>query len=84
MHERRISLPMLALIAGSRAALGIGIGLFLSERLGRAQRRAIAGTLVAVGVLTTVPLALEVLPRRTDRVIPPEARPRTEAALTAD
>jgi hypothetical protein len=61
MRETRISLPELALIAGTRAALGAGIGLLLADRLSTEQRQAIGWTLVAVGALTTIPLAAEVL-----------------------
>ena len=41
--------------------LGAGIALLLSEKLSREQRRAIGWTLVAVGALTTIPLALQLL-----------------------
>jgi hypothetical protein len=40
--------------------LGAGVALLLSDKLAPEQRRAIGWTLVAVGVLTTFPLALEV------------------------
>lgn len=60
MRETRISLPELALVAGTRAALGAGVGLLLANRLHEDQRRAIGWTLFLFGVLTTIPLALEV------------------------
>jgi hypothetical protein len=41
--------------------LGAGIALLLSEKLSAEQRRAIGWTLVAVGALTTIPLALQLL-----------------------
>ena len=61
MRETRITLPELALIAGTRAALGVGIGLLVADRLDERPRRAVGWTLVAIGALTTIPLALEVL-----------------------
>ena len=61
MRETRVSLPELALIGGTRAALGAGIGLLLADRLSEEQRRAVGWTLLLVGAITTVPLALEVL-----------------------
>ena len=61
MRETRVSLPELALIAGTRGMLGAGVGLLLADRLPEPQRKAVGWTLVLVGVLTTVPLALEVL-----------------------
>jgi uncharacterized membrane protein YfcA len=61
MRETRVTLPELALIGGTRAALGAGLGLLLADRLSEEQRRAIGWTLLLVGAITTVPLALEVL-----------------------
>ena len=51
----------LKLIAGTRAMLGAGIALLLSEKLSGEQRRSIGWTLVAVGALTTIPLVLQLL-----------------------
>ncbi|HEU4734192.1 MAG TPA: hypothetical protein VFT22_40150 [Kofleriaceae bacterium] len=45
----------------TRAALGIGIGLLLSDRLSISARRAVGWALVASGALVTIPLAMEVL-----------------------
>jgi len=61
MRETRITLPELALIAGTRGILGAGIGLLLADRLHEGQRKAVGWTLFLVGVLTTVPIAIEVL-----------------------
>jgi len=60
MRETRITLPELALVAGTRAALGAGIGLLLADRLSADQRRAVGWTLFLVGAISTVPLAFEV------------------------
>jgi hypothetical protein len=59
----RVSIPELALIGATRAMMGVGIGLLLAGRLGRKQRIAVGSTLLAVGALTTIPLAFEVLGR---------------------
>jgi hypothetical protein len=61
MRERSVTLPTIALIAGTRVALGVGIGLLLSGRLTPEMRRAAGWTALAVGALTTIPLAVEVL-----------------------
>jgi hypothetical protein len=61
MRERAITLPELGLIAGTRAALGAGIGLLLADRLDPDRRKAVGWTLLVVGAITTIPLALEVL-----------------------
>jgi hypothetical protein len=60
MRETHITLPELVLVAGTRAALGAGLGLLLAGRLSDDQRRAVGWTLFLVGALSTVPLAWEV------------------------
>src|SRR5262249_14485671 len=61
MRETHITLPELALIAGTRAALGAGLGLLLADRFNPEQRRAVGWTLLVIGALTTIPLGFEVL-----------------------
>ncbi len=61
MKEAHITLPELALIAGTRAALGAGLGLLLADRLPEGQRKAVGWTLLMVGAVTTVPIAMRVL-----------------------
>jgi hypothetical protein len=69
MRQRTITLPELALIAGTRVAFGIGLGLLVSERLNDDTRRGAGWALVAVGALSTIPLAVGVLGEQ------PEIRP---------
>jgi hypothetical protein len=64
MKETCITLPELALISGTRAAAGAGLALLLANRLSESQRRAVGWTLLLVGAISTVPLALEVFGRR--------------------
>ena len=64
MFTTEIHLPELALLAGTRGALGAGVGLLLSDKLSEEQRKNIGWTLVAVGVLTTLPLAALLFGRR--------------------
>ena len=61
MKQHEVTIPQIGLIAGARAMLGAGIARLLSEKLSGEQRRAIGWTLVAVGALTTIPLALQLL-----------------------
>lgn len=61
MKERILTIPELILIAGTRVALGVGIGLLLADKLTDNERRAAGWALVGVGALTTVPLAMNVL-----------------------
>src|SRR5437660_199578 len=60
MRETRLTLPELGLIAGTRAALGAGVGLLLADRLSEDQRRAVGWTLFLFGLFSTIPLAFEV------------------------
>lgn len=64
MVETELLLPELALLVGTRGLLGAGLGLLLAERVNADQRRAVGWALVAIGVVTTVPLALMVFNRR--------------------
>jgi hypothetical protein len=61
MKQHEVTVPQIGLIAGTGAMLGAGIALLFSEKLSTEQRRAIGWTLVAVGALTTIPLALQLL-----------------------
>jgi len=64
LKERRISLPVLSLIGGTRVALGIGLGLLLSRKLNEDQRKPTGLALVLVGAVSTIPLAIEVLGKK--------------------
>jgi hypothetical protein len=61
VRETHLSLPELALIAGTRAMGGAGLGLLLADRLSDSRRKAVGWTLLLVGAATTVPLAMQVL-----------------------
>jgi hypothetical protein len=52
------------LIAGTRIALGAGIGLLLSSRLNKDQSKAAGLALAVFGGLTTIPLALGVIGKK--------------------
>ena len=60
MTSKRITLalPELGLIAMTRGALGVGIGFLLSNGLEKDERRSAGLALLAVGVLTTIPILL--------------------------
>jgi hypothetical protein len=61
MMERKLTLAEILLIAGTRVALGAGIGLLISTRLTSDQRKAAGLALALFGGLTTIPLALTVI-----------------------
>ena len=61
MEKRAVTVPELILIAGTRVALGVGLGLLFGDKLSRDARKAAGWALVALGGLTTVPLAMGVI-----------------------
>ena len=61
MKDVLLNLPALGFIVATRAVLGVGIGLLMSERLPAGRRRTIGATLIAVGAATTVPAAMSVI-----------------------
>jgi hypothetical protein len=60
MNKLVLSLPTFGFVVGTRAALGVGIGLLLSGTMTKSQRRALGLTLVAIGAATTIPAAMAV------------------------
>jgi len=64
MKKSELTLPEIALIAGTRGMIGAGAGLLLADRLKDDQRRAIGWTLLIIGAVSTIPLAIEVLSKR--------------------
>ena len=64
MKKADLTLPEIALIAGTRGMIGAGAGLLLADRLNDDQRKAIGWTLLIIGAVSTVPLAIEVLSKR--------------------
>jgi hypothetical protein len=64
MKKTRLTLPELALIAGTRVMLGGGLALLLSDRLDKKQRRVVGTSLLLTGAVTTLPLVRLALSRR--------------------
>jgi hypothetical protein len=64
MQERSLTIPEIGMIAGTRVALGAGIGLLISDRLNKDQRRGAGWALLGIGILTTVPLLIDVVGKR--------------------
>jgi len=60
MRTRELTLPELALVAGTRGMLGVGIGLLLAGRLDGARRVRVGRALAIAGAASTIPLALRI------------------------
>lgn len=58
MNERKLTVTELVLFAGTRVALGMGIGLLMSRGLNNDQRKAAGLALTIVGAISTVPVAV--------------------------
>ena len=67
MKTFTLSLPELGLLIGTRAMAGAGLALLLADKLDREQRKAIGGTLLATGVVTTIPLAALLLSKSDEK-----------------
>jgi hypothetical protein len=54
--KRAVTIPEIMLIAGTRVALGVGIGLLTSGWLKKNQKQAAGWALLGVGVFSTFPI----------------------------
>lgn len=86
MRQRIVTVPDMILFAGTRVALGAGIGLLLSRRLREGVRRGAGWALLAVGALTTIPLVMKIRTATLDEErgrIGRETAPRETSSATA-
>ena len=68
MKTFEVSVPELGFVAVTRGIAGAGIGLLLADCFKDADtRRAIGLTLLGIGALTTIPIAVTVISRRGDQ-----------------
>jgi len=60
---KRVSLriPEIGFIAGTRAALGAGLGLLLADKLDRRRRNKVGWVLLTIGAVTTIPVVVNVV-----------------------
>ena len=70
MKKAELTLPEIGMIAGTRGMLGAGVGLLLADKLNDDQRRAIGWTLLIIGAISTIPLAMNVLSKSDDELFP--------------
>jgi hypothetical protein len=64
MIERRFSLPEIIGFAGTRVALGTGIGMLIAGGLDRDARKAVGLALTVVGAFTTVPFIFAMIEKK--------------------
>ena len=61
MKHASLTIPEIAAVAATRAAGGAGLALLLGNRLKPEQRRTVGWILLAIGIITTVPLVVNIL-----------------------
>lgn len=61
MKQKTLTIPDLILMAGTRVALGAGLGLLIADRLNKDQRRGAGWALLCVGVVSSIPLAMGII-----------------------
>lgn len=64
MKNTELTFPEIGLIAATRGMLGAGAALLLADRLNDDQRKAVGWTLLIVGAVSTIPLAVQVMSKR--------------------
>ena len=76
MRNLKVTFPEIAFVAATRGLAGAGIGLLASSHLKEANRKKLGLALLAIGILTTIPIALTALRRlvryRTIQDLPKE------------
>jgi hypothetical protein len=77
MTRKLLSMPELAIISGTRAALGAGIGLLVADKLTKERRKGIGWALLSIGLASTIPILIQlvrsenhVLGNGTQRTLP--------------
>ena len=63
MKQASLPLPELAMIAGTRAILGAGLGLLLADKFSETRRKQLGWALFLLGALSTIPLGFDVFRR---------------------
>jgi len=63
MKTHALTLPEIAMVAGTRGMLGAGLALLLGDRLTAEQRKTLGWTLFTIGAATTLPIVRHVLRR---------------------
>ena len=68
MKTTTLPLPVIGMIAGTRALLGAGIGLLVADRMTPEHRAKVGRILLGIGVASTIPLVATVIRSRRTAV----------------
>jgi len=64
MKKAELTMPEIALIAGTRVILGAGAGLLIADMLKPEKGKKLGWTMFLIGAISTIPLALDVFCKR--------------------
>ena len=64
MKKAELTLPEIAVIGSTRGLLGAGIALLAGDKLRKNPRKKVGWTLLLIGALSTIPLAMNVFSKR--------------------
>jgi len=64
MKKVELAIPEVALIAGTRVIAGAGVALLLANKLDTKRRKKLGWAMFLVGVISTIPLAMDVFSKR--------------------
>jgi hypothetical protein len=78
MKARALTFPEIGQISATRFVLGAGIGILVSGKFNKDERKGAGLALLAVGILTSIPIGLAILAKR-----PVSERAREEPAAFA-
>jgi hypothetical protein len=60
MKNVELNFPTLGFVIATRAMIGVGLGLLLSDRFSRSRRQTIAKALLGIGAASTVPALIAI------------------------
>ena len=63
MKTVTLPFPWFGFAVGTRAMLGVGLGMLLSQKMSGARRRQVGWTLLSVGAASTLPIMFRVFRR---------------------
>jgi hypothetical protein len=76
MKTYAVTVPEIAIVAATRGVAGAGIGLLVADFLRPDTRRTLGWTLLTIGALSTIPIAMALFGKRETK---PLTSPNTEA-----
>lgn len=64
MKKTGLTIPEIAMIAGTRVIAGAGVALLLADKLDMKRRKKLGWAMFLVGAISTIPLAIDVFSKR--------------------